>query len=1192
MARLDLDAYELADRYARQEGRVYLTGTQALVRILLEQAGRDRAAGLNTAGFVSGYRGSPLGGVDLELWRAKKLIAENRIEFLPAVNEDLAATAVLGSQQVETQPGRTVEGVFGLWYGKGPGVDRAGDALKHGNAYGSSPHGGVLVVAGDDHGCVSSSMPHQSDVAFMSWFMPTLNPASIGEYLAFGEYGYALSRFSGMWAGFKAVSETVESAASIDLVAPRAFAVPEFETPPGGLHYRWPDLPGPQIEERMEAKKHAVYAFARANPIDRRIYGIADASVGIVTTGKGHLDLMEALRLIGLDEAECRRIGLDIYKVGMVWPLPLHDALEFVRGKREILVVEEKRGIIESQFKEYFYDYPGAKPDVMVGKHDERGERLIPWTGELSPIFLAGIVARRLDPLFPGLDLSGRAARLVPEAERLIQVAGATRTPYFCSGCPHNTSTKVPEGSKALAGIGCHFMASWMDRETTSLIQMGGEGVNWAASSLFTGRGHVFQNLGEGTYYHSGSMAIRQSIAVGANITYKILFNDAVAMTGGQPVDGPVSVDAIAQTVRAEGVRRIAVVSDDEGKFAPSLFPSGTTFHHRDELDAVQRELREIEGVSVLIYEQGCATEKRRRRKRGEMADPARFVMINDLVCEGCGDCSVASNCLSVEPKETPLGRKRKINLSTCNKDFSCVGGFCPSFVTIEGGQRRKRDAKTLSPMGIGEQARSAARVREDDLSGGADAPSPGRFATRPLPTGESVLVPAIERLPSPTLPALDAPYDLLVTGVGGTGVVTVGALIVMAAHLEGRGASVLDFTGFAQKFGPVLSFVRLAPSPAALNQVRIDQGQADALIGCDLVVSSSPKASGTYRHGMRAVMNTAEMPTGDVVRLRDADLAHPRRLRAIEAVIGHGNLSAIDANAAADTLLGDTVFANVMMLGFAWQSGLVPVSFEALDRAIALNGVAVEQNRHAFAWGRLAAADPEAFRAELGKDDPAPETLDDVIARRVAFLTAYQDAAYAERFSARIARIRAAEARLGTETLTDAAARSLFRLMAYKDEYEVARLHTETGFADEIAREFEGDYRIVHHLAPPFLPNGHDARGRPKKRAFGPWIRPAFRLLARMKGLRGTPLDLFGYMAERREERELLTWFEGVVDGMAGRIGNVSADDLLWIARAPMEIRGYGPVKDEAMRRVRPEMERRLAALGKGDPQPFGKAA
>jgi indolepyruvate ferredoxin oxidoreductase len=1135
-----LDAYQLADRYARETGRVFLTGTQAIVRIVLDQAKRDKAAGLDTAGFVSGYRGSPLGGVDLELWRVKDRLKAHRIEFLPAVNEDLAATAVLGSQQVETNPDRQVQGVFGLWYGKGPGVDRSGDALKHGNAYGSSPLGGVLVIAGDDHGCVSSSMPHQSDVAFMSWFMPTLHPASVSEYLEFGEYGYALSRFSGMWVGFKAVSEIVESGVSVELHPPRQFREPDFTPPPGGLHYRWPDLPGPQIEERMEAKKHAVYAFAKANPIDRRIYDIPHAIYGIVTTGKAHLDLLEALRLIGLNETACRTHGIDIYKVGMVWPLALHDAMEFVKGKREILVVEEKRGIIESQFKEYFYDYPGSKPERMVGKHDETGERLIPWTGELSPRFLAGVLAKRLNPIFPDLNLVQRAAALSPEPERVIAVPGATRTPYFCSGCPHNTSTKVPEGSKALAGIGCHFMASWMDRETSSLIQMGGEGVNWAASSRFTGQGHIFQNLGEGTYYHSGSMAIRQAIAAGANITYKILFNDAVAMTGGQPVDGPVSVYAIAHSVRAEGVSRIALVSDDPDKFIPADLPKGVTIHPREDLDGVQKELREIPGISVLIYEQTCATEKRRRRKRGQMEDPKRFAYINDLVCEGCGDCSVASNCLSVEPKETPFGRKRKINLSTCNKDFSCLDGFCPSFVTVEGATRR---AKTTT---------------------GFDAAA--RAAT----------------LPSPALPSLAQPFDLLVTGVGGTGVVTVGALISMAAHLEGHGVSVLDFTGFAQKFGPVLSFVRLAARPEALHQVRIDQGATDALIGCDLVVSSSPKASGTYRHGTRAVVNTAEMPTGDVVRFRDADLASGARLRAIERVIGAGNMATINANALAETLLGDAVYANVMMLGFAWQQGLVPVSLEALSRAIELNGVTVERNRQAFAWGRLLSADPNIVRQVAGDKPDEVETLDQVIARRVSFLTSYQNAAYAARFEAMVERVRKAESALGSEALTDAVARSLFKLMAYKDEYEVARLHMETGFLDELRQQFEGDFTVHYHLAPPLLPSKLDARGRPRKRSFGPWVQTPMSVLARLKVLRGTPFDIFGYTAERRTERALIGWYEEQIDRMVSTLDRQRFTDLLAIAKAPMDIRGYGPVKEAAIHQVRSNVQRlweRLAA-------------
>ncbi|MDN2581167.1 indolepyruvate ferredoxin oxidoreductase family protein [Aquibium sp. ELW1220] len=1131
----DLSRYRLQDRYTQPAGRVFMTGTQALVRVVLDQARRDRAAGLNTAGFVSGYRGSPLGGLDLELWRSKKLVEENRIEFLPAVNEDLAATAVLGSQQVEIDPNRTVDGVFALWYGKGPGVDRAGDALKHGNAYGSSPHGGVLVVAGDDHGCVSSSMPHQSDVAFMAWFMPTLNPASVAEYLAFGAWGYALSRFSGMWVGFKAISETVESAASVELAPDRVFAVPDFTPPAGGLHYRWPDLPGPQIEERMEAKKQAVFAFAEANPIDRPLHDIGDARFGIVTTGKGHLDLMEALRLLGIGEAECRDLGIDVYKVGMVWPLARRDALDFVRGKEEVLVLEEKRGIIESQLKEYFYDWPGHKPRVMVGKRDETGDRLVPWTGELSPRLLVPIVAKRLEGLFPGRGFAERAAEIGGETIPAISVPGATRTPYFCSGCPHNTSTKVPEGSKALAGIGCHFMASWMDRETTSLIQMGGEGVNWAASSRFTGKGHVFQNLGEGTWYHSGSMAIRQAVAAGANITYKILYNDAVAMTGGQPVDGPVSVQAIAQSVRAEGVERIALVSDMPEKFQPGDFPSGTTIHHRRELDAVQRELREIAGVTALIYEQTCATEKRRRRKRGTMENPKTFAVINELVCEGCGDCSVESNCLSVEPVETEFGTKRRINQSSCNKDLSCLNGFCPSFVTVEGATRRKK---------------SGAGIDFEALAAG---------------------------LPVPDLPSLDKPFDLLITGVGGTGVVTIGQLVTMAAHLEAKGATVLDFTGFAQKFGPVLSFVRLARSPDAIHQVRIDACSADALIGCDVVVSSSPKASATYRPGMKAAVNLAKMPTGDIVRRRDADLAVDRRISAIASVTGRQALTAVDANHLAEKLFGDSVFANVMMLGFAWQQGLVPVSLAALGQAIELNGVATETNHRAFLAGRVAQAMPERLDGLLAPKTPAKETLDQIVTRREAFLTDYQDAGYAARYRRTVDRVRRLEREIGSERLTEAVARSLFKLMAYKDEYEVARLHVQTGFAERLAQEFEGDFRIVHHLAPPVLPAGHDARGRPLKRAFGPWIRLPFHVLARLKRLRGTVFDPFGHTAERRMERDLIGWYESKVDAALDRL---TRDDHARLAEAlalPMQIRGYGPVKEEAAVRIRAEVERML---------------
>ncbi|NUH64872.1 indolepyruvate ferredoxin oxidoreductase family protein [Sulfitobacter sp. S0837] len=1126
----EFTTYKLDDRYDLTEGRVFLTGTQALVRIMLDQARRDREAGLKTAGFVSGYRGSPLGGLDLEYWRIKDRVEKAGVKFLPAVNEDLGATAVLGAQQAHLDPHAEVEGVFSMWYGKGPGVDRSGDALKHGNAYGSAPKGGVLVVAGDDHGCVSSSMPHQSDVAFMSWFMPTLNPASVAEYQAFGEYGIALSRFSGTWVGFKAISETVESGASVELTPDRVFNQPDYTAPPGGLHVRLGDLPSPEIETRIHHKLEAVQAFLRANPIDRHIYDTQNANFGIVTTGKGHLDTMEALRLLGLGEAKCRELGIDIYKIGMVWPLAVDDALDFVKGKREVLVIEEKRGIIESQFKEAFYDWPGSKPARMVGKHDENLQELVPWTGELSPLKLAPIIAARLHAFFPEENLVEKARALTNQPPILLNVEGATRTPYFCSGCPHNSSTKLPEGSKANSGIGCHVMASWMDRDTAGFAQMGGEGVPWIATSMFNGNKHVFQNLGEGTWYHSGSLAIRQAVAAKTNITYKILYNDAVAMTGGQPVDGPVSVAAIAQACRAEGVKRIALVSDRPELLAKADFPAETSFDHRRDLDRVQRELREIPGVTVLIYEQTCATEKRRKRKRGLMDDPKKFVMINDLVCEGCGDCSLESNCLSVEPKKTEFGTKRQINQSTCNKDYSCLNGFCPSFVTIEGGSRRKRSGAGLDVAGLSAQ------------------------------------------LSMPELPKLDQPFNLLVTGVGGTGVVTVGALITMAAHLEGLGSSVLDFTGFAQKFGTVLGYVRLAQRPEDVHQVRIDQAAADAVIGCDMVVSSAPKASAHYRRGTRMVLNRAEMPTGDLVLNRDADLRIDDREAVIAQAVGAENLSAFDANRMAEVLMGDAVFANVMMLGFAWQKGLVPVSLTALEQAIELNGVVPDKNRAAFGFGRVMAENPEAIEKHLAPEPAVDEAVESLIARRMAFLTDYQNAAYAERYKSQLDRL-AASLPPRSDDLLRAAAKSLFKLMAYKDEYEVARLHRQSGFEERIADTFEGDYKVHYHLAPPAWPTGKDGRGRPNKRKFGPRMGRAFDLLAAMKPLRGTWADPFSYGADRKLEVALIEWYEGVMQAAPA----LPHDTALEVLSAPMEIRGYGPVKEAAAEKVQAEVAAKL---------------
>ncbi len=1130
-----LDDYALNDRYTRTQGRVFLTGTQALVRIPLVQAQLDKKNGLNTGGFISGYRGSPLGGYDQALWSAKALLKQHNVEFIPAINEDLAATLVLGSQQVETDPDKTVDGVFSIWYGKGPGVDRAGDALKHGNTYGSSPQGGVLVVAGDDHGCVSSSMPHQSDVAFMAWFMPTINPASIAEYETFGLWGYALSRFSGMWVGFKAISETVESACSVELKPLPTFKIPDdFTAPAEGLHYRWPDLPGPQLETRIEHKLAAVQAFARANPIDRKIVTSAHAKLGIVSTGKAHLDLMEALALLGLPEERLQALGIEIYKIGLVWPLERKGILDFVHGKQEILVIEEKRGIIESQIKEAMSE-PDRPGEVLItGKQDENGQPLIPYVGELSPSLLASFLAARLHRLFD-LSFTDELQQINESGVTVKDPGGVRRMPYFCSGCPHNRSTHVPEGSKALAGIGCHFMASWMGRKTESLIQMGGEGVNWASKSRFTGNGHIFQNLGEGTYFHSGSMAIRQSIAAGSNITYKILFNDAVAMTGGQPVDGQITVPAIAQQVFSEGAKRVVVLSDEPGKYHghESEFPKGTRFYHRDELDTVQRELREIKGVTVLIYDQTCAAEKRRRRKRGQFPDPAKRVMINHHVCESCGDCSAQSNCLSIVPRATEMGIKRQIDQSSCNKDFSCVNGFCPSFVTIEGGQLRK-------PKGIS-----------------ADAVT-GMLA----------------RIPSPLIPPLSTTYDLLVSGVGGTGVVTVGALITMAAHLEGKGSSVLDFMGFAQKGGAVLSYVRIAPSPQDIHQVRTDHGRADALIACDMVVASSAKALDVLRHNhTKAVVNLAEMATADHVLYRDADIESSKRVNLLADAVGDSQFSTLDANTLALHLLGDTVFSNVMMLGYAWQKGLIPISETALTRAIELNAVAVDKNKAAFSWGRLAATMPDYVeQAAQPKQSLTTETLDQKIARLAGTLKGYQSQKLADQYLQQINSIRQLDKQFGQqqknnsdkEQLTEIVATQLYRLMATKDEYEVARLYTDTDFLKEVEDTFEGDYKVHFNFAPPFL-GGKVMNGRPVKRQFGPWMLKSLRMLAKMRGIRHTMLDPFRFSADRKLDRQLLADYKHLIAMLQSHTTQHNYELALQLANLPKEVRGYGPVREIA---------------------------
>jgi indolepyruvate ferredoxin oxidoreductase len=1135
--------YQLDDNLRRTSGRVFITGTQALMRMMIMQKTADVESGLNTAGFISGYRGSPLGAVDQEAWRAAKLLKAHAIEFLPAINEDLAATAVMGSQQVESDPERTVDGVFAMWYGKGPGVDRSGDAIKHGNAYGSSPHGGVLVVLGDDHGCVSSSMPHQSEQALMAWSMPVLNPANIEEYFEFGLYGWALSRFSGAWVGFKAISETVEGGAVVELPPARRFAAPaDYAMPAGGLHYRWPDLPSLVIEARVAAKLDAVHAFAALNSIDKMIVAAPTAKLGIISAGKAYLDLMEACQRMGLSPQRLEQLGVRLYKPGLTWPLERSRLHAFVRGLDEVLVVEEKGAVIEDQLKSLLYNMPPGQRPRVLGKTDAQGDPLLSALGELRPSRIAPALIRWLAPHMPALELALQLPKFC-RADLLSNGADAVkRTPYFCSGCPHNTSTKVPEGSRALAGIGCHFMATWMERDTYNLTQMGGEGVTWVAQSRFTKQKHVFQNLGDGTYYHSGYLAIRQAVAAGTTITYKILYNDAVAMTGGQPVDGKLTVPQIVSQVTSEGAAFVVVVTDEPEKYQGVDLGAGVAVHHRTELDVIQRRLREMAGVTVLVYDQTCAAEKRRRRKKNkgahvEFPDPQRRLVINPAVCEGCGDCGVQSNCLSILPLETELGRKRQIEQSSCNKDYSCVEGFCPSFVTVLGGALKKP---------------AAGKVTLADLEA------------------------TLRNYPEPAPFGFDKPFELLVAGVGGTGVVTVGALISMAAHLEGKGASTLDFMGFAQKGGAVMSHLRVARSPHELNQVRIDLQQADAVLACDLVVAAMPDALAVMRRGhTQVVANEREIPTAEFTHNPDATVRKDELFEKICAASGEDTTWRLNAQDIALEVLGDQIVANILMMGYAWQKGLVPVGLTAMMRAIELNKVAVEMNKRAFTLGRLVAADAGAVtRLSAPKAQviafSAPKTLEQMLAFRIDWLTQYQDAHYARRYEQAVRRVeqkeRAIDGADSKTPLAKAVARYLFKVMAVKDEYEVARLHSAPAFRELIASQFEGDYQLEFNLAAPIVSKKRPGTDVPAKRQFGGWMMSAFRLLAPLKVMRETPFDVFGYTEERRRERALRRDYLSSIDTMVEKLTIDNRAIALKLAQVPEQIRGYGHVKLASM--------------------------
>ena len=1166
-----LETVTLDDKYSLASGRAFMSGVQALVRLPMLQRARDVHAGLNTAGFISGYRGSPLGGYDQALWAAKKHLAENHIVFQPGVNEELGATAVWGTQQLDLWPkANKYDGVFGIWYGKGPGVDRCSDVFKHANMAGTSKHGGVIAIAADDHVSKSSTAPHQSDHIFKACGLPVFFPSDVQGILDMGLHAIAMSRFSGVWSGMKTIQEVVESSSSV-LVDPDRVKIvlPEdFVMPPGGLHVRWPDAPLEQEARLMDYKWYAALAYVRANKLNHNVIASANDRFGVIASGKAFNDTRQALADLGLDDATCRTIGLRLHKVNVVWPLEASITRDFATGLQEILVVEEKRQVIEYQLKEELYNWrPDVRPNVL-GKFDEpEGEDtggewsrsnpsdnwLLRAKADLTPAIIAKAIAKRLKKL--GRDGSIPADIFARMDERLATIAAreaqltamvvdtGDRAPWFCSGCPHNTSTRVPEGSRALAGIGCHYMATWMDRSTETFSQMGGEGVAWTGQAPFTNDAHVFANLGDGTYFHSGILAIRQSIASGVNITYKVLYNDAVAMTGGQQVGERAeghTVLQIQKSLLSEGVKKLVIVTDEPAKYEGVTLEAGVTVHHRDALDDIQRQFREIAGTTTIIYDQTCATEKRRRRKRGKLVDPEKRVVINELVCEGCGDCSVQSNCLSVEPVETEFGRKRRINQNSCNKDYSCVKGFCPSFVTVEGGQLKK-----------------ARKEKRGDLS-------------------------ALPPLPEPALPLAEEAWGIVVGGVGGTGVITIGSLLGMAAHLEGKGVVTQDAGGLAQKGGATWSHIQIANRPEAIFTTKVDTAKADLVIACDSIVGAAKYTLAVMQQGRTYVaLNTHGTPTAAFVKDPNWQFPSANCEAAVRASVGDALVGAFDAEQVAVQLLGDSIYTNPLMLGYAWQRGRIPLSHAALMRAMELNGVQIDNNKAAFEWGRRCAHDLAAvqalFKAQQVIQFIKKPGLDEMLKTRIDFLTGYQDATYAAHYRAFVEKVRAAETSLvnaapGT-ALTEAVARYLFKLMAYKDEYEVARLHTDPAFTTKIAGMFEGDYKLVHHLAPPGIAKTN-SRGELVKQPFGPWMRTAFGVLAKLKGLRGGALDVFGRSEERRMERALITEYRSSIEEVLQTLSPGNRALAVEIARVPEDIRGYGHVKARHLATARPKWE------------------
>lgn len=1139
---MKLKNIKLTDTYELTEGTVYMTGNQALARLPMLQAQKDKQKGLNTAGYITGYRGSPIGTYDYELQRQKTRLEELGIVFQPGVNEDLAATSIWGTQQVEVQADKNVDGVFSLWYAKAPGVFRSGDALKHGNHYGASANGGVLIVPGDDHIAKSSTIANYSDPELVAHSMPFLYPTNIQEVIDYGLMGWALSRYSGAWVGLKLVNDTIEGTATVDISLERSQTEEPQDLP---LHPKTHYVPPQTVADiamsevmANEERIKRVRAFARLNKFDKTIFNSSQRKLGIIASGKSYQDVRAALQQLGITPERAEALGITLYKVAMPWPLDVESFREYAEGHEHLLVIEEKQPLMESQIALELVNLPDAKRPTLCGKQDAQGNALLPNHGGFDTALLTKVIYHILetnqqsdDAIAEAYDrfqnrFSGCSGAVIPQVQRI---------PWFCSGCPHNTSTKVPEGHKAGAGIGCHAMASYMQRNTEQATQMGGEGHSWIGMSHFVDTPHRFQNLGDGTYTHSGLLAIHGAVCQKANITYKILYNDAVAMTGGQTAEGELSVDKISRQVHGLGVKRIEVVTDEPEKYKHKhLFAKGTGFHHRRKLDAIQKELAATPGVTVLIYDQTCAAEKRRRRKRGQFPDPAKRMFINDAVCEACGDCSVKSNCMSIQTKTTELGNKRVIEQSSCNKDYSCAEGFCPSFVAVEGGKLRKAVGQTL----------------DTDL---------------------------FSCIPSPQLPQIEHSYAILINGVGGSGVVTIGAVLGMAAHLEDKAMSIYDMTGMAQKGGAVQSHLRIGKKQDDINALSIGAAEADLILGCDLVVSAGQGSMQSIAKGhTAAVVNTDPMETAHLQLLRDYQTPNQILKQGLQAALGD-KVSMIDASSIAVALTGDAIAANMFLVGFAFQKGYVPLSEEAILKAIEINRVAIEFNQQAFQLGRVAAHDFSriepllASQKKVSANQDLSKTPEEAFQYRYNYLVDYQNKAYAEQYRTFVESIQAQEAKAGITTteFSDAVAKSLFKLMTYKDEYEVARLYSLPSFKEKLNAQFEGNFSIRYKLAPPLLAK-KDSKGHLQKMEFGSYMGSVFKILAKCKGLRGTALDIFGYTAERKMERALITEYRDTINSLVGKLCAEKLNIATQIAALPMDIRGYGHVKEAAVDNTR----------------------